>query len=236
MKQRFTLIKVAVVFWLTIFSLSAFAQSSTSSASPFAGPSDATTAPPATATDAGLGQVLCAGSTITLKGDADPSVSKYQWYKVNSSGTKTLVYEGTTNSYTETAAGAGYYIYYLVKVNSNTCTSDVSDPFKLYVLPALNPTVDGGNSVCEKNQSTTDLKVAGLDSRFSYTYQWTRNGSNITTDGTSATYTVKEATAGTVKYAVNVAYTLKSSCTATSPDKSVTVVPVPTKPTITFGN
>jgi hypothetical protein len=231
MKNNYTPIKTIIIILLSAFSFSAAAQT------PFAGPSDAATAPPTTATS--VAQVLCSGSQILLKGPADATGSiKYQWYKTDNAGVKKLVKEGVNkdNVYSETPTSSGYYNYQLVMVNSNNCISDPSDPFNVYVLPALNPVVDGNGSVCEKGQTNSTLSITGLDNRFTYTYQWTREGTNIATNGTSATYTVTEQTAGTYKYAVKVAYTLNTSCTKTAADKPVTVVPVPAKPTIQIGN
>ncbi|WP_345949759.1 hypothetical protein ABDD95_23205 [Mucilaginibacter sp. PAMB04274] len=231
MKNKSTLIKTVIIVLFSALSFSAAAQT------PFSGPSDATTAPPTTAT--AVAQVLCSGSQILLKGPADATGTiKYQWYKTDNAGVKKLVKEGINkdNAYSETSTGDGYYTYQLVMVNSNNCISDPSDPFNLYVLPALNPVVDGNGSVCEKGQTNSALSITGLDSRFTYTYQWTREGADIATNATSATYTVTEQTAGTYKYAVKVAYTLNTSCTKTAADKPITVIPVPTKPTIQIGN
>ncbi|TSD67753.1 hypothetical protein FFF34_010305 [Inquilinus sp. KBS0705] len=232
MKRHITLLKTSVVILLTAFTFVAKAQT----AAPFNGPSDATTAPPTTA--ASVGQVLCSGSQITLKGPVDATGTiKYEWYKVNSAGVKTLVKgPATDNTYTETSAAAGYYTYYLVQINANDCTSDMSDPFQIYVLPALAPVIAGAGNVCEKGQTTTNLTITGLDTRFTYTYQWTREGVDIATGGTLDHYPVTEQTVGTYKYAVKVAYTLNAACTQTSADKSIVVVGVPTKPVIQFNN
>ena len=229
MKPQFTLLKTAIVILLSAVSYVASAQTAT----PFSGPTDATTAPPATA--AAVGQVLCSGSQILLKGPVTAGM-KYEWYKETNAGVKTLVKgPGTDNTYTETATTAGYYTYYLVQVNANDCTSAMSDPFKVFVLPALNPVIAGASNVCAQGQTTANLTITGLTAGYTYTYQWTRAGVNIT-GATADNYTVTETTAGSVNYAVKVAYTLNTSCTATSADKAITVVPVPTKPVIQFNN
>lgn len=200
------------------------------------GPSDATTAPPTHASD--VGQVLCFGSTINLKGPVDggSSYKKYQWYKLDASGNKQLVKEGTDNSYTETSDGAGYYTYQLVTVNTNDCSSDISDPFKVYVLPQMNPTITSvGNvsTVCEKGQSTITLTADGGNTNFTYTYQWTRNGTDIA-GATSNTYAVTEQNSGSVNYGVKVSYTLNNGCSQTA-SQTINVIPVPTKPVIVAG-
>jgi hypothetical protein len=232
MKKRSTLIKSVITVILSVFSIVAFAQAP----APFAGPSDAVTAPPATA--AAVAQVLCNASSITLKGDPDPTgTMKYQWYKVNANGVKVLVKEGVNkdNAYTETSTDAGYYTYQLVMVNANNCATP-SDPFNIYVLPPLNAAVDGNNSVCGNNQTTAELTISGLDSRFTYTYQWYRETTLLTGETTNK-HTVSELTAGAtpVKYSVLISYVLKPACNQ-QPAKNITVTAVPTKPTITFGN
>jgi hypothetical protein len=232
MNQKSTLIKLFFVIVLSTFSLVAAAQTP----APFTGPTDANTAPPTTAS--AVAQVLCNASAITLKGDADPTgTMKYNWYKTNSSGVKTLVKTGVNkdNAYTETSTDAGYYTYQLVMVNGNGCETP-SDPFNLYVLPPLNATVDGQSSVCANNQTTTDLTISGLDSRFTYTYQWYRETTLLTGETTNK-HTVTELTAGAtpVKYSVLISYVLKPTCNQ-QPAKNITVTALPTKPTITFGN
>ncbi|MBS7562789.1 hypothetical protein KHS38_00095 [Mucilaginibacter sp. Bleaf8] len=238
MKQKFTLIKLAIVAFLSAFSLLAAAQSQTpTAASPFYTPSDATSAPPNAATD--VGKVLCFGGTVTLKGnDAVVANNTYQWFKVNTSGQKVLVKEAIgDNTYQENTQGAGYYTYHLVVSNADGCSSPESSPLKVYVLPQLNATIAATKDrVCSGAQTTSDLSIQGLDSRFEYTYQWTRDGQNITNNGTSSTYTVAEQNQGTVNYAVKIAYKLNPDCTQTTAPKAITVVLVPGAPTINFGN
>lgn len=202
------------------------------------GPSDGTSAPPTSA--ASVSQVLCAGSTISLKGPVDASnanYKKYQWYKLDSNGNKQLVKDGTENTYTEVSDGAGYYTYQLVITNTNDCSSDISDPFKVYVLPTLTPNITaGGNvtAVCEKGASTTTLTANISNTNFTYTYQWTRNGVDISGANTN-TYTVTEQTAGDITFGVKVAYTLNGTCSQTA-TQIINVIAVPTKPVIAAGN
>jgi hypothetical protein len=202
------------------------------------GPSDAVSAPPATA--AAVGQVLCAGSTISLKGPTDPgsSYKKYQWYKLDANGNKTLVKDGTgtDNAYTEASDGAGYYNYQLVIVNTNDCSSDISDPYKVYVLPPLVPTIAAaGNvtSICEKGASTTTLTASVANTNYAYTYQWQREGTDIP-GATANSYLISEANAATVNYGVKVSYSLNGTCAQTA-TQVITVVPMPVKPAIVAG-
>jgi hypothetical protein len=225
--KKFTLL-------LCLVGLTAFAKAAVT------GPSDATSAPPVHASD--VGQVVCYGAPISLKGPTDPgsSYKKYEWYKIDAGGNKVLVKDGTAadKDYTEASDGAGYYIYQLVILNTNDCSSDISDPFKVYVLPQLNVTIaPTGNvtSVCEKGQSTTTLtaNVTNPNANIVYTYQWQRNGADIA-GATTNTYLVTEANSGSVDFGVKVSYVLDSGCTQTA-SQTITVVPVPVKPVIVSG-
>ena len=231
MKRKFTLIVAVMCALLTATTIKSYAQTP----APFTGPSDNTTAAPATAGT--VMQVLCAGGAISLRGPADPT-GQYQWYKVNPQGASVLVKNGTSgdNAYTETAAGAGYYTYKLVQTNANGCTSTTSDPFQIYVLPAINATVVSSSpSVCEKSQTIANLTITGLNASYSYTYQWTRNGVDIS-GATTNTYVASEAntSATPISYGVKISYTLNPSCTQAATPVSINVNPVPTKPVITL--
>lgn len=228
MKNKFTILKASLTLLLAIIISSAFAQT------PFSGPSDAVTAPPATA--AAVAQVICSGSQIQLKTTATAGYT-YQWYKKNpAGGAMQLVQDGSSNTYTETPSGAGYYTYQLVVINSNGCTSISSDPFNIFVLPPITAgiTATNGATVCASAQTSSVLSATPVNgSGYTYTYQWTRNGSAITGQ-TSSTYTVTETTAGSVTFGVTVAYTLNSSCSS-SATQTITVIAVPTKPVIITG-
>ncbi|WP_374163476.1 hypothetical protein [Arcticibacter sp. MXS-1] len=199
-----------------------------------AGPSDATKNPPTNASD--VKQVLCATSVIKLKISAtsDAAYKTYKWFKVTGA-TTTMVKDGADNSYTETPAGPGYYSYRLIVTNNNDCTSEESDLFEVYVLPVLAPTISASKAeICEKEQSSSTLTVDGLDARFQYNYQWTRNSTPIA-GAANASYEVKEAAPGNVTYGVNVSYKLNSSCTG-SDDEQIRVIAIPSKPVIEIGN
>jgi len=230
MKTRLTILKAALTLLLAVIISSAFAQT------PFTGPSDAVTAPPATA--ASVSQVICNGSQIQLKTPTTAGYT-YQWFKKNpAGGAMQLVQDGTSSTYTETPSGAGYYTYQLVVINSNGCTSISSDPFNVFVLPPITAaiTATNGATVCATGQTSSVLSATPVNgSGYTYTYQWTRNGVDISAPtGTAPTYTVTETTAGSVTYGVTVAYTLNSSCSS-SATQTVTIIAVPTKPVIITG-
>lgn len=201
-----------------------------------AGPSDSHTNPPAAASS--VNQVLCSGGSISLKISSSSTASdiNYQWYKLDSTGVKHLAQSNSSGTYAETAAAAGYYTYQLAVSNSNQCTSEISDPFKVYVLPALNPTIAGSNgTVCSNGTSTptTTLTVSSVNTKYSYLYQWTLNGTD-TPGATTATYTTMANATGSNTYGVKVSYALSPSCSGTA-SQVINVTPVPIKPAILAG-
>jgi hypothetical protein len=196
------------------------------------GPSDGTSAPPPTGT---ADKVICSSQGISINGPQNAGVDypAYQWYKLDASGVAHLT-TVTTRNYTETPSGTGYYSYQLVTVNSNGCTSPMSDVYKIYVLPPVTATITtsiSSNTICSNNQSSILLTATPSNpTAYTYTYQWTRNGVNIT-GATNNTYTLSETNSGSVSMGVIVSYTLSSGCSATA-TQSITVDPIPTKPTI----
>lgn len=225
MKKKYSLISALLVLAFMVFASGAFAQGS--------GPSDATTPPPTNATD--VGKVLCAGSTISITGPQDPNGvdwTVYHWYKLDAGGNKQLT-SVTGRTYTEVASGAGYYTYELVTENASGCTSPISDPFKVYVLPPLTATITPSvNTICAGVGTTVLTANPTPSTGYTLNYQWTRNGVPIP-GATSNTYTVSnETTPGTVSFGVNVSYTLNSSCGG-SASSNIVIAPIPTKPSIT---
>ncbi|RYE26159.1 MAG: hypothetical protein EOP42_20965 [Sphingobacteriaceae bacterium] len=198
------------------------------------GPSDGTTAPPATVS--AVNQVLSPGGSISLKigSNATATGINYKWYKLDNAGVKRLVQDGAGSTLAETATGAGYYTYQLVISNANQCTSEISDPFKVYVLPALHPTIAASSgTICSNGTSTSTLTASTGNNGFSYQYQWTLNGTNIP-GATAATYTTPANTTGNNTYSVNVAYVLNQATTGTA-SQVINMIPVPTKPAISIG-
>ncbi len=198
------------------------------------GPSDAVSNPPASAS--AVNQILSPGNNISLKiGTASTATDiSYQWYKIDNTGVKRLVQNGSDNTLRETPSGAGYYTYQLLISNSNQCSSDISDPFNVYVLPALAPTVAASNTtVCANGASTSVLTANPGSNKYAYLYQWALNGNNIS-GATSSAYTTPTSISGTNTYTIKVAYALSSATTGTA-SQVINVIPVPAKPTVSVG-
>ncbi|MGI4020096.1 MAG: hypothetical protein ACRYFA_01190 [Janthinobacterium lividum] len=173
-------------------------------------------------------KVLCLGQTITLT--STETGSTFHWYKVVN-GSAQLQTSTTTKVYTETPTTSGYYNYQVVAENSAGCISPISDVVKIYILPALTASVTTpSSSVCSKPASPFVL-TANVPDGFTYAYQWTRNGTLIA-GANAKTYTAPgETVAGTVTFAVNVSYSLSTTC-AISATKVITVAQELLKPVI----
>ncbi len=222
--------------FLICLSLFAFTRGAKAQTTTVTGPSDAVSNPPASAS--AVSQVLSSGSNILLKaGTVNSSASGiiYQWYKFDNTGVKQLIQSSSDSTFRETATSAGYYTYQLLISNANQCTSQISDPFQIYVLPALNPAIAASNStVCSNGTSSAVLTATAGDTKYVYQYQWALNGTSIS-GATSATYTAIPAnTSGSNTYSVRVNYALSPVITGTA-SQMVNVVPVPSKPAITIG-
>ena len=190
------------------------------------GPSDATTAPPASSSL--VGRVICAGQTISVSGP--DSASAYTWTKINLSGMSQTAIQ-KTQVYTEVTTLPGYYNYQLVIANTNGCVSPLSDLYKVYVLPALIPTITSPTTSVCSIPGNTILLTANVPAGYLYLYQWTRNGIAIT-GATSNNYNVVgETITGNVTFGVNVSYALNPSCTSTA-NKIITIVAAPIKPVV----
>jgi hypothetical protein len=234
MKKILKNLTAVITILLFMVSLNASAQTIVT----VTGPSEATTtAPPATT--AAVSKIYCASGPISLTGPAFTAGYKYDWYKIDNTGTKQLVKEGTTdNTYTETPSGAGYYDYQLVVINSAGCSSPITAISKVYVLPDLNLTLNQPSPICSGGQTTATLALTQpLDAAYTYNYQWTRNGTNVADadGGKGAQLTVKEtaSSATPITYTLQVSYTLNTGCFK-SASSSITVVDPPALPTISF--
>jgi hypothetical protein len=233
MKKSFILLQASIVILMLTFSLKASAQAP----APFSGPTTPGAYTPGTTVADGF---VCLAGTIKLTGQGAVG-NTYRWYKKSPSGTITLVQgPGAPNAatYTEASTTSGYYTYYVDQINPNGCISPMSNPINIYVLPAIAPVINGGQNYCANAlppPANLNLTIGGLDPLYTYTYQWTEDGADIS-GATANNYTVNNTTAATHAYTVKVSYNVSPSlttpCPYTSPAKSIIVYPVPVKPTI----
>src|ERR1700748_2078267 len=156
MKNKYIPLKAALTLMFAFIVATAFAQT------PFSGPSDPTTAPPAT--PAAVQQVLCSGTQIQLNTAATAGYT-YQWYKKDpTTGNEVLVQSGSSPAYTETPTASGYYTYQLVVINSNGCTSTSSDAFNVFILPAITAAISASSGdVCASGQTTSVLNATPVN-------------------------------------------------------------------------
>ncbi len=200
--------------------------------------------------------IICEGNPIKLKynntADPNPASLTYEWYKEEQGTTAIVTAASGTgkNTYQEANPKPGKYIYKLRMVNANNCASEEAF-FTVYVLPALTITLPSNQEMCAATTgNTTDAKEMTRDiksiipytSIFKYTYSWNEKtptntaGSDISTakditvkdkvDTGDYTYTV------TVKYDQSV-YKLLGDICSTSETRTIKVIPVPGKPSIT---
>lgn len=231
MKKSFILLQASIVILMLTFSLKASAQA------PFTGPSNAV---PYNASTTPADGFVCLGGTIKLTGQGATG-NVYRWYKKSPTTGNPVLVAGPgaidANTYTEVSTASGYYTYYVDQINPNGCISPMSSAINIYVLPSITPVISGGNNYCA-NLLPTNLTLSispALDINYNYTYQWTEDGQNIS-GATNSTYVVTNITPATHTYTVKVTYVLSAGltppCTYESGVKSITVYPVPTKPTI----
>jgi hypothetical protein len=162
---------------------------------------------PSTGTISAPATGICVGQSITLTASSD---SAYQWYRNDTPlpnvGTKTI----TVNE-------SGAYSF-VSKVNG--CISDKSPAVSITVsvIPTATFTMSS-STICEGSKVTLTASTGT-----GYTYQWLKNGINIS-GATSSTYSAGE----TGRYSVLIS---NNGCAATSTSDSLTVTPIPSKPTI----
>jgi hypothetical protein len=170
--------------------------------------------PTATATAAGA-TTFCQGGSVTLNANTGTGLT-YQWKK---DGTN-ITPGGTGASYTANATGN----YTVVVTNSNNCSATSTGIAVTSIIPVATATPVGSTTICQGNSVLINANTGtGL------TYQWKKDGGDITPGGTGASYSA--TTSG--NYTVTV--TDANSCSATSSGVAVTVV-VPTATATAAGN
>ncbi|WP_158839187.1 PKD domain-containing protein [Polaribacter sp. L3A8] len=188
-----------------------------------------------------LPQTICIGGTTPLEitytnGTGTPS---YKWFSntsnTNTGGTEVAV--TTDNTYTPDAftTNGDFYFYVEISLNGNGCSSNVSEPFKVTVIPdpiiITQPIVS--QEVCQGATTLTPLTVTTTSETSSdKNYQWYKNEDDNNTTGTAiagatfATHTPTTTDDGTFYYYVVVSQP-ESGCSITSDTSKLIINPTP---------
>lgn len=189
-------------------------------------------------------QSICVGGTtnpLTVAFAGGTGTAAYQWYSTptNSNSGGTAIAGATAASFTppaNTTAG-DYYYYSVVTLTGSICGSSISSTVaqvRVVADPVITSQPVTSQILCQ-NATPTNLTATisgGIGT--TATYQWFRNttnsntgGTQITTNGTSATYTPPTTTVGTTYYYVEISQSA-SGCKAISATATVQVVAPPT--------
>lgn len=195
---------------------------------------------------------FCPGAPVTLTA-ASTGAATYLWQRYDgktATGTATTV-SGTTATLSDSPANPGFYTYVSTGINADGCTSTVSDPIVVYVLPGITAAITANVPTANLHYCKTDVPTGAnaitltavgsstqtVTETFGYNYQWYK-GTTAITGATNATYTLNaanDAGVGTNAYTVQLTYKVKPTCTSsTSNIINVTVNDIPGKPTITI--
>ena len=183
-------------------------------------------APPATPTLTTSGNLVCAGTNVTLTSSAAPNGGTYTWYK-NGTLDGTLT---TQSVVLNTAAQSGSYTVTVRDGNAPNCTSaqSLAQVVTIQAPPATPTLTTSGNLVCAGTNVTLTSSIAPNGG----TYTWYKNG---TLDGTLTTQSVVLNTAAqSGSYTVTVRDGVAPNCTsAQSLAQVVTIQAPPATPTLT---
>jgi large repetitive protein len=189
-------------------------------------------------------QSICVGGTtnpLTVAFAGGTGTAAYQWYSTptNSNSGGTAIAGATSASFTPpvfTSAG-DYYYYSVITLTGSICGSSISSTVaqvRVVADPIISSQPVASQILCQ-NATPTNLTATisgGIGT--TATYQWFRNttnsntgGTQITTNGTSATYTPPTTTVGTTYYYVEISQSA-SGCKAISATATVQVVAPPT--------
>ncbi|MBK7384162.1 MAG: hypothetical protein IPI81_12680 [Flavobacteriales bacterium] len=162
------------------------------------------TAPTATISASGV-TTFCSGGSVTLTANSGTGYT-YQWRNngANISG-------ATSSSYTATASGS----YSVIVTNGGCSTTSSPTTVTVSSSPSATVTAGGSTSFC-----TGGNVVLNASTGSGYTYQWKKNGTNIS-GATSSAYTA--TTSGTYSVVITA-----GACSSTSASTTVTVNTAPT--------
>ena len=196
--------------------------------------------------------VFCPTVPVTLTAASTNAVS-YVWTRYSgttATGTATPI-AGTTSSLSDLPADPGYYTYVSTGVNADGCTSTVSDPIVVYVLPPITASIasnkaNADNHYCVSSVPTGSDAIiltatagkggTAVSETFGYTYQWYK-GATLIAGATGATYTMNttnDNVVGANAYTVQVNYAVKTCTAQASNGVTITVNDVPGKPVVTI--
>ena len=186
--------------------------------------------PPATPTLSTSGNLVCAGTNVTLTSSIAPNGGTYTWYK-NGTIDGTLT---TQSVMLNTAAQSGSYTVTVTDGAAPNCTSaqSLAQVVTIQTPPATPTLSTSGNLVCTGTNVTLTSSIAPNGG----TYTWYKNG---TLDGTLITQSVVLNTAAqSGSYTVTVTDGVAPNCTsAQSLAQVVTIQTPPATPTLsTSGN
>ncbi|MFM7839823.1 MAG: MBG domain-containing protein, partial [Chitinophagaceae bacterium] len=136
-------------------------------------------------TTAPVGGAICPESSIVLSVTAAGEQLTYQWLRNNSA----INLNGTSSTYTATQGGT-----YTVTVSGacGTATSTGVD-VRVKTITSISTQPSSG-AICPGSSQVLSVTAAGEN----LTYQWQKDGSNITLNGTGSTYTATQAGSYTV--------------------------------------
>lgn len=197
-------------------------------------------------TVATAGQFACEGQTITLPspGTDKSWVVRYDANSATPSSPTTLTL--TSNTIAAADVKTGYYLISTTSSDPTVCSSD-AQTIALFVLPTLTPSFTSSN-YCSENASITDFVASVTPTTpptgATISYQWYTviSGAEAAITGeTNATFhpTITNTTTSpvTATYRLKAAYKIGSTYYCEQiVDKSVTVLPKSTVPTITLGS
>jgi hypothetical protein len=157
---------------------------------------------PAASITAGGPSTFCQGDSVLLNANTGTGLT-YQWKKDGSN-----IGGATASSYTANAAGS----YEVVVTNTNNCSATSSAiAVMVNALPSASITVGGPSTFCQG-----DSVLLNANTGTGLTYQWKKDGSNIS-GATASSYTANAA--GSYEVVV----TNASNCSATSSASAVSV-------------
>jgi len=211
-------------------------------------------------------------TTATLRATATTTAGEvFKWEKVTDNGA-TVTTVKTSLTYTDkdyvtpsaATLGVGEHTYRVTVISANSCPSDASSEYKIYVLPSSTVTLASPTVAewCENVSTTSDVvATAGPDGGntlpqdvgYNFTWAVTKGGTPVTSAGTAvdgaspftaSTFTVNTNVTGTYSLVASTTYKIPSGsvlisggttgCSFISESESVIVRPQPGQPSISI--